>query len=206
MIDDLFTEYTPTEERLKESLEVETEPLIEEVISEDVVVETPPTQEPLSMMDDLSSKLSTFLNRTDNVVPEDTRTKQDVLIEHLSAEVAKIKRMVTENTLVSGIGQGGDGQLPGSGEVRINRMDDVNPDGLEDGNILVWDGSVGKWVPGRVDDGTIITVCDNIDGGNSRGGDRYNGVYSNYLDSISAFDEGTTDKPTDGGTADKICG
>ena len=56
---------------------------------------------------------------------------------------------VTEGTLVSGIGQGGDGQLPGSGEVQLKYMDDVSIDNITDGDTLIWDSSNGGgFVPG----------------------------------------------------------
>ena len=79
---------------------------------------------------------------------------------------------VMESTMVSGIGQGGDGQGPGSGEVRLNRLDDVHiPGGSgttfgtrtvaaaganvpNHGDILIWDETIypnGGWTttPGR---------------------------------------------------------
>jgi len=61
-------------------------------------------------------------------------------------EVSSSLRGLRESTLVSGIGQGGDGQTPGSGEVNINRMDDVAVTGLTNGQVLTWDASLQKYV------------------------------------------------------------
>ena len=56
--------------------------------------------------------------------------------------------------IVSGIGQGGDGQLPGTGVVRLEDLDDVNINGIGVGDIIIWDGSqfipidgsgIGSW-------------------------------------------------------------
>ena len=67
-------------------------------------------------------------------------------------------------TMVSGIGQGGDGQTPGSGEVRVLKMDDVlHGNSISDGDVLVWDEVQGGFIPvsggglGRIVDGDPIT-------------------------------------------------
>ena len=52
------------------------------------------------------------------------------------------------DTLVSGIGQGGDGQTPGSGEVKLARLDDVIIDNINDGDTLVWDSTTNSFVAG----------------------------------------------------------
>ena len=54
-----------------------------------------------------------------------------------------------EGTMVSGIGQGGDGQLPGSGEVQLKYMDDVSILNIQPGDTLIWDAANGgSFVPG----------------------------------------------------------
>ena len=68
-------------------------------------------------------------------------------IKNLETQLLQVRQLFHEATMVSGIGQGGDGQTPGSGEVKLSRMDDVSTDGLEVGDTLVW-GGVNGWVPG----------------------------------------------------------
>ena len=77
---------------------------------------------------------------------DDPQQRGDIYekVEALTVQLNMLRSSLTEATMVSGIGQGGDGQTPGSGEVRINRMDDVNlgPEGiagLNPGDVLVWD-------------------------------------------------------------------
>ena len=45
--------------------------------------------------------------------------------QSLETQLIQVKQLFHEATMVSGIGQGGDGQTPGSGEVNILNMDDV---------------------------------------------------------------------------------
>ena len=89
---------------------------------------------------------------------DDPQQRGDIYekVDALTVQLNMLRSSLTEATMVSGIGQGGDGQSPGSGEVRINRMDDVNlgPDGiggLNPGDVLVWDPDCNKgegcWVP-----------------------------------------------------------
>jgi len=89
---------------------------------------------------------------------DDPQQRGDIYekVDALTVQLNMLRSSLTEATMVSGIGQGGDGQSPGSGEVRINRMDDVNlgPDGvggLNPGDVLVWDPDCNKgegcWTP-----------------------------------------------------------
>ena len=129
----------------------------EDIVTEDVITEDyiEPIEEPTlptvvnSMMDDLSDKLSTYVNRTNTKYVEPDPQDLSVIVENLSKQIQDVRRLVLENTIVSGIGQGGDGQTPGSGEVWFYRLDDVNMDGLEDGDTIIWDQESGKWVPGK---------------------------------------------------------
>ena len=66
----------------------------------------------------------------------------------LSNTMEGVKGYINEGTLVSGIGQGGDGQLPGGGEVLLRRLDDVNLEGIQDGDSIVWSEIDGQFLPG----------------------------------------------------------
>ena len=59
--------------------------------------------------------------------PEKFRLNEmDRKIIAISNSLEGMKGYINESTLVSGIGQGGDGQLPGGGEVLLRGLDDVN--------------------------------------------------------------------------------
>ena len=141
------------------------ETITEEVIEEDVI--QTPQQPVMGMMDDLTNKLSTYLTRTNTKYVEPDPQDFSVVVENLQRQIQDVRRLVLENTVVSGIGQGGDGQGPGSGEVWFKRLDDVDMDGLEPGDSIIWDGN--KWRPQK--------HCYSVDGGLSN-----QSVYEYYLD------------------------
>ena len=91
--------------------------------------------------------------------PEPKMVKEEVFLksqDNLEIKLNAMQRQITsisnsvntmsENTMVGGIGQGGDGQTPGSGEVYLLRLDDVDADTISVGQSLVWDGN--KFIPG----------------------------------------------------------
>ncbi len=107
--------------------------------------------------------------------PEPKMVKEEVFLQqqdNLEIKLNAMQRQITsisnsvntmsENTLVTGIGQGGDGQTPGSGEVRLLRLDDVKADTIAAGQSLVWDGD--KFIPGSSGggggSGTDIRISD----------------------------------------------
>ena len=118
----------------------------QKIIKEDTIIE--PKND--TYMDGLVSNLSKF---TKNFRGGEADVVEDDLLEerlqNMQRQLDRMRGIMMESTMVSGIGQGGDGQTPGSGEVRILKMDDVIPDGIEDGNTLVWDANLGKFVPGH---------------------------------------------------------
>lgn len=162
------------------------EVIVEEVVEEDVI--QTPQQPVMGMMDDLTNKLSTYLTRTNTKYVEPDPQDFRVVVENLQRQIQDVRRLVLENTVVSGIGQGGDGQGPGSGEVWFSKLNDIDLDGLEPGDGIIWDGN--KWRPEK--------KCYSIDGGPSP---TYN--YEFYLDANSGSNL-TNQNPggdTDGGNA-----
>ncbi len=72
-------------------------------------------------------------------------------IDHLNSQMSILRNVVTESSgrnMVSGIGQGGDGQTPGSGEVRLQKMDDVEMGEIEPGQTLCWDPDLNNGTGG----------------------------------------------------------
>lgn len=99
--------------------------------------------------------------------PADVQITSDDLIEQrlhkMQMQLDRMKGMIMEGTMVSGIGQGGDGQTPGSGEVRVLKMDDVlYGNQISDGDVLIWDQVEGGFIPapsgglGRISDADPI--------------------------------------------------
>ena len=151
---------------LRSNSKFKSQGLNESMIVEDQVVT--PLQSSFGMMDDLSNKLSTYLTRTNNVHVEEDPTDINYIVENLSKQIQDVRRLVLENTVVSGIGQGGDGQGPGSGEVWFKYLNDINIDGVQDGDTIIWDGNLGQWVPGTPSAPPPPTeTCNFIDGGDT---------------------------------------
>ena len=87
---------------------------------------------------DLGDQLGPFMKKTTALNPVadtyDLKSMTKDLTEHRIAElqnqINSLRMIVSEGTMVSGIGQGGDGQSPGSGEVEVLKMDDVEARGI----------------------------------------------------------------------------
>ena len=185
---------TCSEEAIEE-LQVVDEVIEEVEATEELeVVEPEPNLEVKkeSYIDDLSNKLSKVLNQSGmrSSATSKGKVSESILSETLEARVDAIQTQLgllrtsvlesAGNTIVSGIGQGGDGQSPGSGEVKLNRLDDVHlplrtttttsgvtPAGLSGesryninhGDVLVWDSTIGT------DGGWTTAPGDDIGGG-----------------------------------------
>ena len=114
------------------------------------------TPTPVDVMAGSLSRYVSLINK--NKVQEDlVKTPEEQRFDNIEKRLEKMSRSIVENTIVSGIGQGGDGQTPGSGEVLLNRLDDVDMNGLENGQSLVWDRYEGKWKPGSSGGDVIVS-------------------------------------------------
>lgn len=130
-----------------EEEKVEEEPVVE--IKEEVIVEK-------------SSPMEVLADKVASITPKKKEKKQlseEALYEEkilaLEARIERMSRQMSEmsSTLVYNLGAGS----PGSGEVRINRMDDVSGiQNLQDGDSLVWDGELGTWIPSSVSSPTTL--------------------------------------------------
>ena len=100
------------------------------------------------------SKAISFITKNDRHDEVTTITPDLILDEKVNTLQKQIYQISTsisslkEATLVSGIGQGGDGQTPGSGVVFLKDLDDVDLGNLNDGDSLIWDSASGNFVPG----------------------------------------------------------
>ena len=141
-MDDLFEamDEMDTAEMLEESVEVVEEEVITEVPE---VVSEVEVEEPKSYMDILSDTLSYTAKRLDKSSGQLKMTEQEALFDNFQAQLDRMKRTILENTVVSGIGQGGDGQTPGSGG-KVE-LDDVVLT-VSIGDTIIWDGI--NFVPG----------------------------------------------------------
>ena len=135
---------------------------------------------PLSYIDKTAANLSNYIRDVDRPKPAvilTTEEQRDRKLQILENEVSKLAQMTkahfpgdTGNNLVSGIGQGGDGQTPGSGAVWLWDMDDVSigtplngqyPT-VPNGSVLVWSSNENQWVLGAVtlNQGQVETTRD----------------------------------------------
>ena len=164
-MDDLFEamDEMDTAEMLEESVEVVEEEVITEVPE---VVSEVEVEEPKSYMDLLSDTLSYTAKRLDKSSGQLKMTEQEALFDNFQAQLDRMKRTILENTVVSGIGQGGDGQTPGSGVVRAQDLDDVITDGINLGDTIIWDGN--NFVPGAGGGGGGVGTVTTADVGVAR--------------------------------------
>ena len=107
-------------------------------------------EEPEEKLDPYMAGLVNGLSQftKNNKQGEENLTSNDLVeqkLQNMQRQLDRIRGMMLEGTMVSGIGQGGDGQTPGSGEVRVLRMDDVlHGNSITDGDVLVWDQVEGR--------------------------------------------------------------
>ena len=170
MLDEIIVD--PTPEVVVEEVEVEEElEVIEETISE--IVEEPVVEEPEpeNYVERLARGLSEYTKKTPVANPE-PKSDVDQKFELMEYQITRLKSYINEalggmggRDLVSGIGQGGDGQTPGGGAVQLWDLDDVNigtpgphdsyPE-LSDGDTLVWNAALKKWQPGSGSTGSSL--------------------------------------------------
>jgi len=97
-------------------------------------------------------------SKEEKQTPEDIQAILENKVFHLEKAMMDTRKMMLEmaqGTLVSGLGKS-DG--PGSGETFINRMEDVEVPNLVDGDFLVWDDFMKRWVPGQAVAGGGVTT------------------------------------------------
>jgi hypothetical protein len=132
-------------QELKESMIPKKEVVEQEYIREDVEPEIPQPRSFTSMfIDNAASQISRHTIQA-HEEPEKLPLNEERLLQ-FEKELQHMKQLFKESTMVSGIGQGGDGQTPGSGEVNLAKLDDVNLNGMKPGDTLIWDGN--QFVPG----------------------------------------------------------
>ena len=152
-IDDLF--YVES----KETAEPVVRPVVKEVVEpkqKSVIKEEVyyTEEEPVSYIEQMAQQMSRVNKRTNSAAGQEKISEEQLTLNNFQTQIDGIRRALRESTMVSGIGQGGDGQTPGSGEVKLNRMDDVNlGSGLNDGDVLIWDNASGTWRPGTAGSG-----------------------------------------------------
>ena len=115
----------------------------------------------LGMIDHQLSAMSKS-NRKPEAGPVKSITEQK--IDNMEGQLRDMRRMVLEmsgmasqNTIVGGLGAGS----PGSGEVRLLRLDDVDANNIANGETLVWDSSTGTFVNGAGGGGLTQQDVDN---------------------------------------------
>jgi hypothetical protein len=101
---------------------------------------------------DLTDRYISAIKRDENVEHVEIDTHTEARFAALTRQIMSVSNTVntiSENTIVSGIGHGAFGQAPGGGAARIRDQDDVNLDGLVNGDTLVWDSTDNQFKPGE---------------------------------------------------------
>ena len=192
-IDDLFESLYPDEKKeevtktnpLMEQVHKEVQnnykgPLkkreIKKVIKEEKVA---PTSD-YSYINRTAESLSKYIRESDKPVRKPvltTEEKRDQKLQILENEVTKLAQMTraafpsdTGRDLVSGIGQGGDGQTPGSGAVWLWDLDDVDigtPHNgqyptIDNGDAILYDETTNTWKPGSPGGSYTLPVATDV--------------------------------------------
>ena len=162
-IDDLFyvKPKAVAEPVVRPAVEEAVEPKQKSVIKEEVYYTE---EEPVSYIEQMAQQMSRVNKRTNAAAGQEKLTVEQATMENFQHQLDRMKRSILENTIVTGIGQGGDGQTPGSGEVKLNRMDDVNIEGgVNDGDTLIWDAVTGSWKPGTPGSGGNTDLLNDLE-------------------------------------------
>ena len=128
------------------------------VIPDEWIDEQTPKEKPKTAIEKVAESLR--FTKKEELTEEEKGDNRDRRIAQLEQELINLRKITLETaqgTIVSNLGAGS----PGSGEVRINRMDDVAAPDLKDGDVLVWDAEMQKWIPGAAV-GTGVEVFDKI--------------------------------------------
>ena len=155
--------------------------------------------QPLDHIQALADQLGGYVKKNNLEQKPESEHKDSLTekVEYLSSQLGIIRQALDEQgqTIVAGIGQGGDGQTPGSGEVRLQKMDDVDMDGIKPGQTVCWDpdlnSGTGGWYPcdggGGGGGGTIqpattgaVFGCQRVKGGKDQCADLYWGSKDDY--------------------------
>ena len=158
-VDTRLTEYLRNKYALDEEQE-DAERTAQEYIPDYVQPESIEEEEeisesPFDHIQSLADSLSGYVKKNNQqVITSDSESGQlEEKVEYLTNQLGIIRQTLDEQgqTIVAGIGQGGDGQSPGSGEVRLQKMDDVDMDGIKPGQTVCWDpdlnSGTGGWYP-----------------------------------------------------------
>ena len=113
-------------------------------IPDEWVEEQKPAPKPKSQVEKLAEQIK--VKKKEELTEEvkgDLRDKRIAQLQQQIIDLRKITLETAQGTIVSGLGAGS----PGSGEVRVNRMDDVDVRDIADGSTLIWDAELQKWIP-----------------------------------------------------------
>ena len=111
-------------------------------IPDDWIAEKQPKEKAKSPMEELAS----MIPGDKELITEETEEQKSNRIISLEKQVESMRKMILEmgqGTIVHGLGH----MSAGSGEVNLNRMDDVDVRNIQDGSTLIWDQELQKWIP-----------------------------------------------------------
>ena len=132
------------------------------MIPDQWIDEQKPKEKPKTVVEQMAESLK--FTKKEELTEEQKADDRDKKIAKLEQELINLRKITLETaqgTIVHGLGQG-----TGSGEVRINRMDDVDSRGILDGAVLVWDSTLNKWLPSLIGGESGIEGGVTLPGGN----------------------------------------
>ena len=125
-----------------------------EVIKEEVLEDPKSPEE--TMIDTIADQITAVSKRSEenvlNDVAQQAVTEQKIQI--LERQLGDLRRLVSEvqqGTIVHGLGVGGSG----GGEVNLKYLDDVDITTILDGETIVWDSFLGKFIPQAASGGEL---------------------------------------------------
>ena len=134
--------FKPTKQVL---VEKKVEPVVE--TKEEVVEDTPKTPEEVLVEAVVDKLTSTVKKSPENELNEiATSVVLENKINILERQLGDMRRLVSEiqsGTIVHGLGVGGSG----GGEVNLKYLDDVDITTIQDGETIIWDSFLGKFIP-----------------------------------------------------------
>lgn len=119
------------------------------VIPDEWIDAQTPKEKPKTQIEKVAEQLR--FGKKEELTEDQKSNDRDRKIAKVEQELINLRKITLETaqgTIVHGLGQG-----TGSGEVNLSKMDDVIMDAVQDGDHLIWDATLGKWIPSSAVDG-----------------------------------------------------
>ena len=151
----------PVVEVLEEVSEPEPEPEQETEVEEEEVPETEPTEivESEEVTEEVvDENIENSIKILDKIIKEKVEEvdPRDAKISKMEREMDQLRKMVHESIRIASTNSGG-------GEVWFKYLDDVSVSNVADGDTLVWDSTLSKWIPSSASGGSSDTLSNDLE-------------------------------------------